>query len=140
MSKEESGFHEVDHTADVEIEVWGKNKASLFKKAAQGMYHLSQIREKEQVEETVSHSFLLSEHDLESLLVAFLSELLFYLETEQLMFNRFALDFEDDDSLQAQLEGLQIAGLGRDIKAVTFHNLNIKQQETGFVVNVVFDV
>lgn len=140
MNREEAGFREVDHTADVEIEVWGKDKTSLFEKAAQGMYHLSHIREKEQSSETVSHSFLLSEGDLESLLVAFLSELLFYLETEQLMFRRFDLEFEEDHSLRVQLQGTQIAGMDRDIKAVTFHNLRIKQQNTGWVVNVVFDV
>jgi len=140
MKREESGFREIDHTADVEIEVWGKDKASLFEKAAQGMYHLSHIREKETKAEIISHSFQLSERDLESLLVAFLSELLFYLETQQLMFDQFSLDFEEEHFLRAQLEGLRIAGLDRDIKAVTFHELEIKRQNSGWAVNVVFDV
>lgn len=140
MNREESGFREVDHTADVEIEVWGTDKTSLFEKAAQGMYHLSHIREKEHTPETAAHSFQLNERDLESLLVAFLSELLFYLETEQLKFEKFTLEFEEDHSLRAQLEGFQIAGLDRDIKAVTFHELDIKRTGTGWIVNVVFDV
>lgn len=140
MNREEAGFREVDHTADVEIEVWGEDIASLFEKAAQGMYHLSHIREKEPSPEIVSHSFQLNGGDLESLLVAFLSELLFYLETEQLKFEKFTLEFDEEHSLRAQLEGFQIAGMDRDIKAVTFHDLDIKRKETGWIVNVVFDV
>lgn len=140
MNEKKAGFREVEHTADVEVEVWGEDKASLFTAAAKGMYHLSQTHKKEGEEKRFSRFFSVRERDLESLLVAFLSELLFYLETEQLLFDRYHLDFVDANHLQVQLEGGRIQDQDREIKAVTFHDLDIKRDNSLWKVNIVFDV
>lgn len=142
MHKKEAGFREIEHTADVELEVWGADIPTLFGEAAKGMYHLSQIKRKGDgdTQADQSRSFTVRGTDLESLLVAFLSELLFYLETEGLAFDAFDLQFQEDHRLRAQLEGSIIEGRNREIKAVTFHNLNIKETESGWQVRIVFDV
>ncbi|MFO8036273.1 MAG: archease [Anaerolineales bacterium] len=142
MHKKEAGFREIEHTADVELEVWGADIPTLFAEAAKGMYHLSQIKRKGDgdPQATQHRSFTVQGTDLESLLVAFLSELLFYLETEGLVFDAFDLRVQEDSRLQAQLEGFVIEGRNREIKAITFHNLNIKETESGLQVHIVFDV
>lgn len=135
-----SGFREVEHTADVEIEVWGEDLSALFRQAARGMYHLSKLHTPESDQEDISQSFRIRERDIESLLVAFLSELLFYLETERLMFHTMDLGLLKDHQLHAQLEGSRITDQDREIKAVTFHDLEILEDESGWKVNIVFDV
>ena len=47
MNDKSAGFEEVSHTADLEIRVWGKDLASLFIAAAEGMFHLSGIEDYE---------------------------------------------------------------------------------------------
>jgi len=140
MSEKEAGFQEIEHTADVEIKVWGDDLNALFIQAAKGMYHLSQIRKEENKQITRSRSFSVTGMDTESLLVAFLNEVLFYLETERIAFQEFDLEFQGNGRLQAQLEGTIVKELNRDIKAVTFHNLEIQELDTGWQVRIVFDV
>ncbi len=142
MNRKEAGFREIEHTADVELEVWGADIPTLFIEAAKGMYHLSQIEQSGEgdVQEAQSRSFTVKGTDLESLLVAFLSELLFYLETEGIAFDAFDLQLQNDHRLQAQLEGSFIERRNREIKAVTFHNLSIEETESGWQVRIVFDV
>lgn len=140
MNTKSAGFREIRHTADVEIEVWGEDKTSLFIEAAKGMYHLSQIVKENGKPDKQTRSIAIREGDLESLLVAYLSELLFYLETEHLAFDRFDLHFPEEHQLIGQLEGAEIAGQHREIKAVTFHYLDIQETDSGWRVNIVFDV
>lgn len=140
MSEKEAGFQEIEHMADVEIKVWGDDLNALFIQAAKGMYHLSQIREEDNSQTTRSRTFSVTGMDTESLLVAFLNEILFYLETERIAFQKLDLEFQGNDRLQAQLEGTIVKELNRDIKAVTFHNLEIQELDTGWQVRIVFDV
>jgi SHS2 domain-containing protein len=42
--------------------------------------------------------------------------------------------------LLAQVESAPIASLAKEIKAVTYHNLAIRQTERGLQANIVFDV
>jgi SHS2 domain-containing protein len=84
-------------------------------------------------------SFSISAPDPESLLVRFLSELLYFGEAEGLAFDGFDLRM-NGDRLNAYLEGAPIASLGKEIKAVTYHNLKIQKNEQGLRVRIVFDV
>jgi len=77
--------------------------------------------------------------DLETCLVAFLSELLFINETEGLAFDAYSFQM-DGLVLHAHLEGAAIVSQTKEIKAVTYHNLSIRQTERGMEVSIVFDV
>ena len=77
--------------------------------------------------------------DGENLLVKFLNELLFLSEQEGLAFDEFDLRLEDNE-LEARLIGAPIINQGKEIKAVTYHNLRIRKVPQGLEVNLVFDV
>ncbi len=77
--------------------------------------------------------------DAEGLLVAFLSELVYLQDHEQLGFDRFQIEL-DGNLLQAKMEGARLVGLSKPIKAVTFHNLQIQRTPDGYEVQIVFDV
>jgi SHS2 domain-containing protein len=135
-------FQEIPHIADLSMRVWAADIPSLFVESAKGMNALAGIRlaKKPRVKRTFSTSTL----DMESLLVSFLSELVYFAEQEYLAFDRIDLQINHEENQQfqisANLEGTPIESLNKTIKAVTFHNLQIQQTELGFEVEVVFDV
>ena len=132
-----SGFREIEHIADWELEVWAPDMSQLLQQSALGMYTLSGT--------SLAHSpreereFALDAQDAESLLVRFLTELLYLAETEKLAFDEFQLELFDH-LLRARLGGALIAGQDKEIKAVTFHRMEIRETERGLQVNIVFDV
>lgn len=131
------GFAEIEHTADWAVRVWAEDLPQLLIEAARGMYSLTQTQI--HPEPRISHTFELSVEDEESLLVAFLSELLYLGEQKRLAFDQFDLSLQGRE-LRARLGGAPIASQNKEIKAVTFHNLKITRTAEGLETTVVFDV
>lgn len=131
------GFEEVSHTADWSVRVWAPDLASLFTEAARAMNALSGIRMGQGPR--VKRAFEADAPDVESLLVAFLSELVYYQEQEDLAFDVFELEVKSK-MLKVEMEGAQIASADKAIKAVTYHNLKILETNEGFETTIVFDV
>ena len=137
MDEPSSGYREIEHTADWEVEAWAADLPGLFEQAARGMYALSGTRLEPGPRQQVSLE--VQAEDMEGILVKFLSELLFLAEQTGLGFGSFELSIERDH-LKAHLDGAPIAAFDKEIKAVTFHQLKIRETERGFRVNIVFDV
>ena len=137
MDNTRSGFEEIEHTADWALRVWAPDLPQLFALAAQGMYGLMEIvlAQEGRSARTVEVEGI----DNESLLVAFLSELLYASEMERLGFDCFAVHLSGE-RLQAQVEGAPIVRQKKEIKAVTFHNLQIQERDGIWWVTIVFDV
>jgi SHS2 domain-containing protein len=131
------GFEEISHTADWSARVWAQDLPSLFIEAARAMNSLAGTRLAKAPR--FKQTFAAEAPDAESLLVAFLSELVYYGEQENLAFDRFELTLEVQ-SLKVALEGAQITAIDKAIKAVTYHNLKIEKTNEGFETTIVFDV
>lgn len=140
MSTSTGGFEEVAHTADLEIKVWGKDLKSLFIEAAEGMFHLCGVEDTEGGFSAVREGIALDAMDYEGLLILFLEELLYRLTEDYMLFKVEKLTISENFTLQAKLRGVQIKSYQRDIKAVTYHRLNIRETESGYSVNIVFDI
>ena len=137
MKQAASGFREIEHTADWELEVWAPDLCGLMEQAAIGMYALSGAELA--TTPLKEYSFKVDFFDLESLLVDFLSELLYYGEVKNIGFNHYQLRLEDN-SLHAVVSGAPLVKLAKEIKAVTYHNLAIRQTKHGLLSRIVFDV
>lgn len=131
------GFEEIPHTADWSIRVWAQDLPGLLAESARGMYWLAGAKLADQPR--VKRAFETAGNDGESLLVAFLSELVFYAEQEFTGFDDFDLRIKDG-RLEVVMEGAPLERLDKAIKAVTWHNLKINQTASGLEVDVVFDV
>jgi SHS2 domain-containing protein len=135
-------FEELTHTADWSLRVWAPDLNQLFTESARGMYALAGIRlaEKPRVRRLIS----LSSPDVESLLVSFLSELVYISEQDRLAFDQInlSLDLETGSAchMSSILRGAPILSLDKAIKAVTYHNLKIQQSTRGYESEIVFDV
>jgi len=132
-----TGFREIPHTADCEIEVWAPDIPSLFISAAQGMYALSGINLKGSP--PIRREITFSGIDPEYLLVSFLSELLYLSEEKNEGFDHFGINI-DGKNLRVIMEGSPVKTINRNIKAVTYHDLVIRCDVPGYRVNIVFDV
>ncbi len=137
MKRKTAGFREIEHTADWELEVWAPDILELLKQAALGMFLLSGAKLSDGPR--VMREFEVTAVDPEGLLVSFLSELLYYGEREGLGFDRFELSLEGE-KLWAQAEGAPFVSLDKEIKAVTYHNLEVRHEPGGLLVRIVFDV
>jgi SHS2 domain-containing protein len=132
------GFREHAHTADWELEVWAPALPTLLEGAACGMYALSGMQI--QPGQSQTRTIMLHGEDAESLLVKFLTELLWLEQEEGLGFDNFSITVDSQNNLQADLNGGLISKLDKEIKAVTYHNLEVQTTEKGLRVKIVFDV
>jgi SHS2 domain-containing protein len=131
------GFEEISHTADWSARVWAEDLPFLFVEAARAMNSLSGTVIG--AAPRVTRTFEAEGPDVESLLVAFLSELVYYHEQENLAFDVFDLRVAAQ-WLKAEMEGAPIETVEKAIKAVTYHNLKIEKTAEGFETTIVFDV
>jgi SHS2 domain-containing protein len=131
----------IDHTADLGLRVFGRTREDLFSHAARAMFE--QIADLGSIRENVRRALTVEAPGLEELLVCFLSELLYLFTAEDLLLSKFTLKRMDDRHLEAEAGGEVFSSsrhqLKTEIKAVTYHNLKIEHQETGWKAEIIFD-
>ncbi len=131
-------YEEIEHTADWALRVRGQNLSELFRNAAFGMFSLLDI---EPVPgNTESRFFELKAEDTETLLVSWLEELLYPLEVENATVVDFQVEVLEKAQLKAMIELKKIASIKKEIKAVTFNELDIRTVDSGYETIIVFDV
>jgi len=131
-------FEEISHTADWSLRVWADDLAGLLIESARGMYALANVEPAEGPR--VKRELTLDAVDAESLLVSFLEELLYFSESERFIFDNFSDLKVESYELTGMMEGKAIHSIEKEIKAVTFHNLEILETDHGLKVEIVFDV
>jgi SHS2 domain-containing protein len=131
-----SGFKEVPHKADIALDVFAPNLSEMFINAAMGLYHILGIRKGTVDLDKID--IMLDEIDLESLLVSFLNELLYYVDmgmaAEQIEVRICG------NQLAAALQMVGLDACQRAIKAVTYNELKISKSERGFQTRIVIDI
>jgi SHS2 domain-containing protein len=130
-------YEEIDHTADYAIHVRGIDLPGLFVAAARGMNALTGGAV---VHPPVSREIHVEASELETLLVTWLEELAFLMETAGEMYEEFQVISLSPTSLRVRAQGGAVSGLDKLIKAITFHDLAIRQTAAGYETTVVFDV
>ena len=133
-----AGFEEVEHTADWAYRVWASNLVELFIQAANGLYAIASVQLS--TNSPITRNIELNGVDHESLLVAWLNELLYLHESEGLGFNRFEILHLDRHTLQAKVSGAPVKNWNKLIKAVTYNNLAIQTTKKGVEATLVLDV
>lgn len=137
-------FELIEHTADIGIRVFGKNKKDLFKSAACALFsllvdHQPQPKQKK----TIS----LEADSLDELLVVWLNELIFLFATQNFVPATYLfriISKKGVKKLTVQIKGRQINSftnkIKMEIKAATYHNLKVYKNKNGYVGEVIFDL
>ncbi len=135
-------FEILEHTADAGIIARGADLPELFANAGAGMMAL--MVELDTVEEVEERLIQVQGRNLEALLVRWLTELLYYLDAQQLLFRRFEVQELTETALRARAFGETIDRerhqLHFGVKAVTRHLLEIAPENSGFRATVLFDI
>jgi SHS2 domain-containing protein len=127
------------HRADLKIRVFGKTKEELFLNTLLGMN--TSLRPELQNQKTKIRKIKIKSPDLAALLVDFLSEALYLIQTNKEIYDNVKFVKFTDREIEAELVGKKVERFGEDIKAVTYHNLDIHQKKDGsWEAIVLFDI
>ena len=131
-------FEEIEHTADRAFRVTGHDMADLLENAAYAMQALDGPRPPG--EPSATREIEVEGVDCESLLVNWLNEVLYLEQAHQLVCEQFHIDELKNHRLRARVETRECDRSYTHIKAVTFHNLKIRETSEGLEAEVVLDV
>ncbi len=131
-------FEEIEHTADRAFRVKGRDLSDLLENAARAMQWLDGPRPPG--EPSATQEIEVEGVDRESLLVNWLNEILYLEQAHQLVCERFHIDEVKIHHLRARVETRECRRSTTCIKAVTFHNLTIRETCEGLEAEVVLDV
>lgn len=138
----EPRFRILEHTADIGIAMHGTSLAELFTAAAAGMLHL--ICPDSPVLASRSHQLQIRGEGLEELLVNWLSEINYLCQAHRFLTAQIEIHEIGPRQLQATVLGEAIDplrhGLQREIKAVTWHRIEVRQLADEWQAEVYFDI
>ena len=138
----EKPFEIIDHTADIGIVAYGTDIKQVFANAALGLFSL--MADPDDFSEGIKRDLELSAEDVEVLLVEWLNELIYIFDVEHIFFKRFEIDKLTSNQIRARCFGEKIKPgqhkLKREVKAATYHMLQINKEDGGYKVQVIFDI
>ncbi|HSB80315.1 MAG TPA: archease [Candidatus Methylomirabilis sp.] len=139
---EGNGFEIFPLTADKGIRAWGRDLAGVFVNAARGLWSL--MVESGAVRRERMMPVRVEAADRETLLVAWLNEMLYLYEAREFVMADCSILTLTDTALSAELWGESIDRtrhpmLGH-VKAVTYHLLQVRPTVDGWEGQVVVDV
>ncbi len=137
-----AGYEAFEHTADVGLKVRGRTMEELFEQAAAGFIDL--MFETKAVRPARSVDVSARGEESEDLLVAWLQEILFAFEVEGFVAVCAEVESLAEQEVTGKLWGDDFDAAHHEVrlvvKAVTYHNLEIKRAGDGYEVSVVFDI
>ena len=137
-----SGFEIIDHTADVGIQAHGNTLAQAFAQAATGMFSI--MTELESIQERESREVEVDAPDTEALLVAWMNELIYLSDVEGLLFRRFQVLDMEKTRIRARCHGERFDQARHqmltEVKAATYHMLEVKKKDDGWHARVILDI
>lgn len=132
-------YEMLEHTADIKIRSYSQDLQELFKNSALGMmdFIFGEGFEQKNIEET--DVVEIKADDIEALLVEFLSELNFLINTNYRAYIDFEFEEFEDTHLKAKVWSCP-AQAKEYIKAVTYHELKIERTDEGWQATIIYDI
>ena len=144
--KSEGKYEFLYHIADAKFRAFGLTIEEAFENAALALFNV--MIDTSNLKASEERRVELTSPDIKMLLVDWLSELLYLFEVDEIIFSEFRIEkiekVEEGFSLKGIASGVPIDlsnhKFDTQVKAVTLHELEVEQDETGrFRVQVVVD-
>ena len=136
-------YKEVSHTADLAIEVKGRDLEDLFRNAGLSMIDLS-LDSLEKVEEKERIEFECNGTDLVDLFIRYLSELHYIIFGKLFLYSEIKIEKIDENHVKGYVIGEYFDAKRHsfeiEIKAVTYHMARVERKNGEWTGFVVFDV
>jgi SHS2 domain-containing protein len=137
-----ASFKILEHPSDLGIEAIGSSMQQVFRNAAFGL--MSVIAGPSKIKLLEKHQIILTANDLESLLVRWLSEVLYFYDAEKFLTGEIEFVTLNDSQLKATIVGETykpaLHTLKLDVKAVTYHHLSIVNRRGKYTAKVFLDI
>jgi SHS2 domain-containing protein len=135
-------FEFLDHPADIGFRAFGSSLEDLFANCGHAL--LAIILDPAHVAPAQSWEINAEASDLESLLVNWLNELLYYVDTRRIAFHRFAVSFTQGFEVRCIASGEPRDPVKHpvrlSVKAVTYHQLRVSKTGETWLAEVYVDV
>jgi len=142
MNPNKSKFRFVDHTADLGIIVNGVDLKDLFETAARSMIQI--IVKGKPSEKTSRIKLTVNGKDLADLMVRWLSEVLYLFEGEKAVLTDVAIKSISASHIDTILKIIpfdpDLHEILCEIKAVTYHQIEVAKKDDHWQARVIFDV
>ena len=135
-------FEVLDHTADIGLIVYGEDLQALFENAAEAFFHL--MTDLRKVRLRTERRIEIGKENLERLMVDWLTGLLYLHDVEHLLLKKFKVESVGEDGLTARVkgepfqEGIHVMKTG--VKAVTYHQIEVRETKEGWRARIIFDL
>ncbi len=131
-------FHE--HTADIRMNVTGKTLEELFQDALLGMVEIMDPVRPQKMS-IIKREIAIEAPDATALLIDFLNDVLTRMHTKREVYTNVQLQPMTERLLKAKLEGYEAETFSEDIKAVTYHEADVKKNSGGeWGTTIIFDI
>ena len=135
-------YEVLDHTADMGLIVYGEDLKSLFENAGEAFFHL--ITDLRKVKRRIERRIHIEGESLERLMVDWLNELLYLHDVENLLFKAFKIESVGEDGLRGIVKGERfqegIHVIKTEVKAVTYHQIEVQQKNGGWRAQIILDL
>ncbi len=146
MPAEQKKYEYLDHTADAKFLAYGKTLEEAFGNAALAMSNV--MIDTSTVSSTLSQYIDLTAEDLEGLLFDWLSEFLFLMDAENLIFGDFKVHSIKQEGgqfhLNATVYGEHIDPsrhmFDTEVKAATYNDIQVQPSADGWVLQAIVDI
>lgn len=132
----------LDHTADMGFDIYGSDPADLFKKAGKALIHTMFGAIQSKGADTIKIS--LTGDDLSDLMVRWLTEILYLFEGEHLVTTDIIIDSLSSAKIDATITTSPFDPsryeILREIKAVTYHQIDVTEKDGIWKARVIFDL
>jgi SHS2 domain-containing protein len=131
-----------EHTADLGMRIAADDLAGLFAEAGRGLFAML-VENLDDVRPQRTLGFRVEGRELDYLLLDWLNELLFAFESQRVLLCDFNVTL-DDNGLTAQAAGEEIDParhrLDHEVKAITYHHLQVEQADGRWRAEVIVDI
>ena len=135
-------FEILEHIADVGLKIYGATLPELFANAGQGLMAIAfESVPAEPLERLSLHA---EGADYEDLLVCWLSEILYFVDTDGWIFSGFVIQSVEQNKVVGEALGERSDPAQRTravaVKAVTYHQVSVRRVLEGWEAVVYFDI
>ena len=142
MDSKKPDFTLLDHTADLGIIVRGRDLRTLFEVAAKSMMYI--MVKGKRADTTKTFNLSVEGYDLADLMVRWLGEILYLFEGEHELVTGVEITSVSQSHLDATLETVSfdtnLHEILCEIKAVTFHQIEVVKKDDHWETRIIFDL
>jgi len=135
-------FKFLEHTADQYIEAYGKTLEEAFENCALGLEET--MTDTSKVKPKIEKKIEIEAEDDKALLFDFLTQFLIFHDAENMLFSEIKVHKIEEGKLKATAKGEEYDPKRHEskthVKAITYHEMDIKKEKDKYIVRVLVDI